>query len=404
MVLLGISLGLAVGEIAARIAGIRFRPHLRNRVYFAEPDSLLGWRNRAGLTGPYGGEDFLTWVTINSAGQRGPFHPVERSIGTRRIAILGDSQTWGDGVGDDETYAARLDGDGIEVLNFAALGYGTDQELLVFDSAAARYRPDIVVVAVFVGNDFADNLSGGTYQYPKPHFEIAADGSLRLEGSPVNHAKWLHRVVEAHRFLMRHSALLNAVAAAVGDSPPPSVDSEEFRLWDSIYEREPTAEDRRGLALTVRLLEEIAVRVRAIGAEPVVLILPEAWQVGVAQRPEWRERLRTLGADWRRPQKILAGTLGATGVPVIDALPALAHATRGRDPERADAHPTYYRRARHLNAHGHAVVAKLLEKRLRLRRYRSDPRSRAGGGATDPATPPATGVGPSARVLPSVGR
>jgi lysophospholipase L1-like esterase len=373
-ILLGLVVGVGVGEIAMRGAGGRFRPHLRNRVYFAEPDPLLGWRNRPGLAGPYGGEDFLTWVTINPAGQRGPFHPVERIEGKRRIAILGDSQAWGDGVGDDEVFAARLDGGGVEVLNFAALGYGTDQQLLLLEETVAAYRPDVLVVATFVGNDLADNLSRGTYQYPKPYFELERNGTLRLEGSPVHHARWLHGLVEVHRFLMRHSALLNAIASAGGDPTPPSEqDSEQFRLWDTIYEREPTAEDRRGLRVTVRLLQEIARRARALGAEPVVLMLPESWQVGVAQRPIWRARLRALGADWRRPQRVLGHALAAEGVLVIDALPFLARATRGR--QGPGARPTYYPHTRHLNPHGHAVVAELLERRLRLRPLRSPART-----------------------------
>jgi lysophospholipase L1-like esterase len=370
-ILLGAALGLAVAEAVARWAGPRLRPHLRNRVYFAEPDALLGWRNRAGFAGPYGGEEFLTRVTINPAGQRGPSHPIERTPGTRRIAVLGDSQAWGDGVADDATFAARLDGEGLEVLNFSSLGYGTDQQLLSLRHHAAAYRPDVVVVAVFVGNDLSDNLSRGTYQYPKPWFALEAGGRLRLEGVPVEPPRWLHALVELHRFAMRHSVLLNAIAAA---ARPPDRGAEQtpedVRLWDTIYEAMPSDADRRGLEMTIRLLREIARETRALGAEPVILLLPESWQVGVAQRPRWRAQLRARGADWRRPQKVLRRALAPEGVRIIDALPALVRATR--DGETADATPTYYRRWRHLNAHGHAVIADLLERRLGLAEWRAE--------------------------------
>lgn len=376
-VLLGIVLGLGIGEIAARLAGVRFRPHLRNRVYFAEPDPILGWRNRAGLNGPYGGDEFLTHVTINPAGQRGPHHPIERTPGRVRIAVLGDSQAWGDGVADDEVFATRLDGDGVEVLNFAALGYGTDQELLSFEHVAAGYRPDVLVVAIFVGNDFSDNLSTGTFQYPKPHYEVAEDGSLRLEGVPVESPTWLHGLVEVHRFLMRHSALLNAIAAATsGTREQQDYDPPQVRIWDSFYEREPSEHDRRGFAMTVRLLREVVARARAAGIEPVLLLLPESWQVAVAQRPHWREQLRAQSADWRRPQKVIRQAFAGEDVVVIDALPSLARAARG---DRPDATPTYYPGWRHLNARGHAVVGDLLEHRLGLRERRSERRSYVAG-------------------------
>jgi hypothetical protein len=371
-VLLGVFLGLGVGELAARLAGVRFRPHLRNRVYFSEPDPVLGWRNRSGLSGPYGGDEFLTHVTLNAAGQRGPHHPIERTPGRVRIAVLGDSQAWGDGVADDEIFATLLDGDGVEALNFATLGYGTDQELLVFERSAAAYRPDVLVVAVFVGNDFSDNLSRGTFQYPKPYFDVGSDGSLRLEGVPVASPTWLHGLVEVHRFLMRHSALLNAIASATaGTREEQNYDPPQVRIWDSFYESEPSEEDRRGFAMTVRLLREIVARARAAAVEPVILLLPESWQVAVAQRPHWREQLRAQDADWRRPQKVIRQALADEDVVVIDALPALARAARG---ERADARRTYYPGWRHLNARGHAVVADLLERRLGLRERRNERR------------------------------
>jgi hypothetical protein len=101
--------------------------------------------------------------------------------------------------------------------------------------------------------------------------------------------------------------------------------------------------------------------VRAIGARPVVLLLPEIWQVDVYNDPALRRRLRAAGAEFRRPQRILRAALEADGVQVIDALPALARASRrgGR---------VFYPEWRHLNARGHAVVARLLAARLGLGR------------------------------------
>ena len=45
------------------------------------------------------------------------------------------------------------------------------------------------------------------------------------------------------------------------------------------------------MALTSRLLVEFARHVRAIGAEPVVLIIPELWQVEVLGDPARRAAL-----------------------------------------------------------------------------------------------------------------
>jgi hypothetical protein len=368
LVLAGTILGFALGELMARALRFEFRPHMRNRVYFAEPDPLLGWRNRAGASGPYGGDEFLTRVTMNARGQRGRELPTARTPGTTRIALLGDSQAWGDGVGDTETFAALLDGgDGgrVEVINFASPGYGTDQQLLVLDNQAARYAPDVVLVAVYLGNDLRDNLSPGTFQYPKPYFTLAGDGSLALHGVPVPIPRVLHVGIELYRAAMRHSVALNAIGVATAEPRPTFTPTAELAS-EPPPNRLATGADAdasriEGLELTERLLVEIARHARAIGARPVFLILPDLWQVDVANHPGWRRRLRERGEDWRMPQRELERALTAEGALVIDALPALARASR--DARTQDEH-TYYRAWRHLTARGHRTIARLLAPRL----------------------------------------
>ncbi len=369
LVLAGILLGVLAGEVMARLVGFRFRPHMRNRVYFAQPDPLLGWRNRPRLAGPYGGDEFLTWVTINEAGQRGPWHPLQRVPGKRRIAVLGDSQTWGDGVGDDETFVALLDGGDTEVLSFSCPGWGTDQELLALDNDAARYAPDVMLVAFFAGNDLLDNLSRGTFQYPKPYFTLERSGALLLRGVPVPYSPAMHALIEVYRAAMRYSAFLNAIAEISRKdwtfTAPRKAHAATVDVPHSHYTADYTAKDVLRFALTARLLHEAARHARAIGARPVVLLLPELWQVEVYNDRAWRRRLREVGVEFRRPQRILRDALEADGVEVIDALPALARASRGG---WETGRHTYYREWRHLNARGHAVLAELLAARLGIER------------------------------------
>lgn len=388
LIALGVLLGVAVGEATARLVGFAFRPHMRNRVYFAEPDSLLGWRNRPGVAGPYGGDEFLTWVTINPEGQRGASHPLARVPGKRRIAIVGDSQTWGDGVADDQTFVARLDHGDTEALSFATPGWGTDQELLELDSEAARYAPDDVVLATFVGNDLSDNASRGTFQYPKPYFTLDSAGGLQLHGVPVPYSRAMHALIEVYRGTMRYSALLNALAVVTsgnaGPSAPPAAPADaDVELHSSMYLVPSDAEDGRRYALTSRLLVEFARHVRALGARPAVLLIPELWQVEVYNHPRQRAELRAMGADFRRPQRIFRAALERAGVPVIDALPALARAAR-HSPLGGAA--VFYPQWRHLNATGHEVIARLLAARLGVKHHRS--RAASGGAAGAAPSPP----------------
>lgn len=368
MVAAGAILGIVLGEVGARIAGFEFHPHLRNRVYFAEPDPLLGWRNRPGASGPYGGNEFRTRVTIDAHGQRGVRpHAPDRRPGTWRIAVLGDSQAWGDGVGDEESFPALLDGHHrAEVLNFGCPGYGTDQELLLFGSAVVRWLPDVVVVAVYVGNDLADNLSAGTFQYPKPRFAIDGSGRLDLLGVPVPSRPWLMAATRLFRVVMEHSALLNALAEATNGGPPDPSSRlpDEPTIYSSTYTATPGEQARVGLPTTARLIAEIVKLVRDSGARPVILLLPEIWQVDVALRPAWRAGVRAQGGDWRRPQRTLKHDLEPLRVEVVDALPALVGASR---PSLRGGEHAFRRQWRHLAPLGHRVVARLLAARLGLR-------------------------------------
>ena len=51
----------------------------------------------------------------------------------------------------------RLPETKVEVLNFAITGYGPIQHAAIMEQYAEKYRPDIVITALFV-NDFEDAL------------------------------------------------------------------------------------------------------------------------------------------------------------------------------------------------------------------------------------------------------
>ena len=82
-----------------------------------------------------------------------------------RIVVLGDSHTvsapWPKTfpkVLESELRADDLGGRRVEVYNAGALGHSHYQYYLTLTQRVARYHPDLVVVAYYVGNDFLDLL------------------------------------------------------------------------------------------------------------------------------------------------------------------------------------------------------------------------------------------------------
>lgn len=135
-------------------------------------DNQLGWRNIPNLKSSTYGKP----LTINSRGLRDREYDYEPTPGGSRILVLGDSYAWGYGVGDDEVFSEvlerNLDGgkNRWEVINTGVSGWGTDQEFIFFRDEGVKYRPDVVVLAMFVQNDPLNNVALVQYFLGKPCF------------------------------------------------------------------------------------------------------------------------------------------------------------------------------------------------------------------------------------------
>lgn len=99
--------------------------------------------------------------TTNTLGFRGP-EPARERTAALRIACLGDSYTFGEGVGDGETWPAQLatalarvrPGQAFEVLNCGVNAYDTRQEVRLLETRVLTLEPDLVLLAFFL-NDAA---------------------------------------------------------------------------------------------------------------------------------------------------------------------------------------------------------------------------------------------------------
>ena len=150
---------------------------------YDEYDSRFGWRLRPNL------RDFRSGgqpaVISNSKGMRdGREFSFQKQNGMRRMVVLGDSFTFGQGVEQDEAWPAHLQMSlpKWEVLNMAVHGYGTDQQLLMLKHEGVKYHPDVVIVGFFVENVYRNGLA--FRDFAKPMF-VLENGALRLTNTPV---------------------------------------------------------------------------------------------------------------------------------------------------------------------------------------------------------------------------
>lgn len=101
-------------------------------------------------------------VTTNSFGMRNRETTLEKPADTYRIALMGDSYTFGWGVEQSSTFAHVMEDKvnsllggkkKVEILNFGVPGYATFQEVALFFEKALKFQPDAVMFYV-IPNDF----------------------------------------------------------------------------------------------------------------------------------------------------------------------------------------------------------------------------------------------------------
>ena len=303
----GLVVSLLLAEGVLRIAGVRYPA-------FYTVDRERGFALRPGAEGVWSREGRGS-VRINRAGFRGSNALEARAPGVLRVAVLGDSFTEALQVDEQDTFVQRLQTSlsadrscalrrnfpgGVEVLNFGVGAYGTGQQLLTWRHLARRYRPDLVLLAVYPGNDFMDNEP--IPRQDRPVFVLDAQNQLQIDQRFRSTAAFSWRFSPPGRLidgLMNHSRLLQLLNEAKNRlaSRPSSV---------AVAPVASRASDR-AWQLTDRLIGTLAAEVLAERARFAVFSTsaPEQVWPNVQERPKQpflqEQRLAVLLAQRRIP-------------------------------------------------------------------------------------------------------
>jgi hypothetical protein len=175
---------LAAVGISLVIAEFTLRSTLRP--WFAtiyQPDARVLYRHIPGAERAYNYGGTVIRYKINSQGFRGgELAPLGGSL---RVLVYGDSFIQGDFSRTEDTFTEQLRGRlagiagrSVEVVNAGVAGYGPDQELRRMEDELPVLKPNLVIVALYAGNDFGDLLRDKLY-------ELSSDGSLQDNPSVV---------------------------------------------------------------------------------------------------------------------------------------------------------------------------------------------------------------------------
>lgn len=198
---------------------------------FAQPDRDLGWSFRPGLSG-WSSHENTAYLRMNRFGFRGPDWSQQPDAGTVRIAMLGDSFLDSSNLADEDDLTRVIERDmkdclalagrRAEVLNFGVSGYGTAQQYLLLQQRVMSFRPDLVVLAFYAGNDVPNNSRALSVdgQKTKPYFEEAPSGDLKLDMSFRDSGAFRREVQsDWQRRLVNNSYLLQALKQVLRNRP-----------------------------------------------------------------------------------------------------------------------------------------------------------------------------------------
>lgn len=159
---LAIGMALLASEFILRTANwARVERWAQSEEPLRHADAILGWANMPSRQGTdhFGGRDIR--YVIDAKGRRidEPAHPVDP--GRPSILFAGESIMFGFRLNWPETAAARIErATGLQSVNIAVNGYGTDQELMRLRQELPGFARPVAVVALFAPTLLERSLDG----------------------------------------------------------------------------------------------------------------------------------------------------------------------------------------------------------------------------------------------------
>lgn len=374
-----IVVSLLLAEVMVRVI-----PGKWSSSFFFRYDPIVGTWHIEGVTGDYLQQDYaIRRITMNSLGMRDREREIRKSPSVTRIAILGDSFAEGLQVNGDEVFSRKLEatfGSKVEVLNFAVSGFGTAQEYLTYKTRVRQFKPDIVLLAFFAGNDPRNNsrelealYNGNTREMP--FLELQKNDSWEFTQVPDKAGAlnpmvlFMKKHFVLYRFAWYERQYLSSLFVSVpAPSSATSTPKEAISVYLSRLFTPPETQNKSfqaAWAATDKLIEMLKVEVEGDGAQFVLMNIPDV----AVMEPDPRAALEStygqplpVAFDINYPEKHL-GTLSVQkSIKYFNLTPILLQYRDSRNlksPYFSFAHDS------HWSALGHQVVADSIAQFLR---------------------------------------
>ena len=339
------------------------------RYFFVEPDSLLHHKFIPGAKGLYKTTEFETHYAINSLGLRDYEFPTKKPANTRRILMVGDSFTEGEGVELNETFSKVLErtlkarqGSVInyQVINAGCGSYSPLLEYLYLKNSGLNLSPDIVLLFYDLSDVYDDIHYTMNARFDSMGVPVS------VTPTPENHVgNWFSRLVLGVKdFLKDHTRLYNFIRLRIGRYIEAS-GGEGIELGNIQYDKYAMFRDNYATkedadwSLSYKYILLIRDLLKARGVDFWVVVYPYGLQVSPTEFGEGRRYwgFRTDTVYSTRPQMFMEHFCERNHIRVVNLCkPFLQQSTVGS--------PKYYDFNGHWTGSGHKFVAELLDREL----------------------------------------
>jgi lysophospholipase L1-like esterase len=373
-VVVGVTLLLVIGlELGLRAFFPQSLRHTSVRgERFSEPDPELGLRYVPGAVWRFDHPEYSVEYAINGDGFRdATSRPAVKPPGTLRVLLLGDSFTFGQGVEYEETWPALAGAElargspRVDLINVAMQGMDTRSELILLRRLATRHDVDAVVLG-FLINDLYTNV-------PLDRARSLRRGAAAVEEAAEPAPSWsqvrqtvFRRAADTRTF---HLLTLARRALIASDAAYVSLYLAAPARGEYLRPPLPPAA-RRQLAVTERLMEQVAAFCDSLGKPLVVFSIPQQFQVLYQARSGPGN-----ATDVKYYDRHFAKFAERTGFTWVATLDALTRAAAGRD-------ELFHRLDGHLTPAGNAAVAEAFLQQVIPLLLGSGPATAARGGQT----------------------
>jgi hypothetical protein len=398
--LLGIIVALMLIEVGLRL----FPPDQLNsmvertsqRLQLYRLDPLIGWVLKSNAQSVHTTrEDLVIPIETNSLGLRDNEHAYQKPDGTFRILVIGDSFTEAIDVYLEESFPFIVEqclkqhlAQPVEVISGGVSGYNTGDEYLFYKNEGVKYSPDLVVLALYIGNDFS-----GLERTTEERMVTGFGGfRFRLKNGELNQT-WISwespqdGQTSALELVLRRNSLLYRVLAHpeskiywffrdLKDNLAPLVqsgmDKGDNRLnWKyyfhaSEFYNSPDipSQTKEIWAVFQAVVSQLKQEVEANEAQLVTAVIPTDYQVSKRARERVTGNILAMhydeveAMDWRldEPNLSILQAMKQQQIPTLDLLPyLLAHEEAGGAPLYFDGFGD-----EHFNRGGHKLMVDVM--------------------------------------------